>query len=267
LFDEPALQSGLLLVAKIRNEKGEIVGFAVEAEAMDAASNPLLGKMRMNTDWTIVLPARGTIYVAQIEDSGAIGKDILPAVMLGQEWNGKVDFVSTVGPDPSGRGVIIGGTREFQGITGSFVELSHLAHMSRTRGGVGSFELQDLRSDLARRAEALGSQYEGHRRGLIQAAQEAFVVVARPFTGWAGAGKWIDCVTPVNYSSPIPIRALLDKPSWSIGRVPIGDQVAHARRPLKGNNDDNFCTSCHAIHTCNGIREAHCRIPADLRRA
>ena len=142
LFDEPALQSGLLLVAKIRNEKGEIVGFAVETEAMDAASNPLLGKMRMNTDWTIVLPARGTIYVAQIEDSGAIGKDILPAVMVGQEWNGKVDFVSTVGPDPSGRGVIIGGTREFQGITGSFVELSHLTHMSRTRGGVGSFELQ-----------------------------------------------------------------------------------------------------------------------------
>ena len=78
LFDEPALQSGLLLVAKIRNEQKEIVGFAVESEAVDASSNPMLGRMRMNTDWTIVLPARGTIYVAQIEDAGSIGMEILP---------------------------------------------------------------------------------------------------------------------------------------------------------------------------------------------
>lgn len=142
LFDEPALASGLLLVAKIRNQKREIVGFAVESEAVDAASNPLLGKMRMNTDWTLVLPARGTIYAAQIEDAGALGKEILPRVMLGKEWNGRVDFVSTVGPDSGGRGVIVGGTREFQGIRGTFVELSQLTHLSRRRGGVGFVELQ-----------------------------------------------------------------------------------------------------------------------------
>ena len=140
LFDEPALQSGLLLVAKIRNERREIVGFAVESEAVDPSSNPMLGRMRMSTDWTIVLPGRGTIFVAQIEDAGSI--EILPKVMLGKEWNGRADFVSTVGPDPSGRGVIVGGTRQFEGITGSFVELSHLTHMSRQRGGVGTVELQ-----------------------------------------------------------------------------------------------------------------------------
>jgi hypothetical protein len=92
LFDEPALQSGLLLVAKIRNEKREIVGFAVESEAVDPTSNPMLGRMRMNSDWTILLPARGTIYLAQIEDAGAIGMVILPTVMLGREWNGRADF-------------------------------------------------------------------------------------------------------------------------------------------------------------------------------
>jgi hypothetical protein len=142
LLDEPALQSGLLLIAKLRNEGGEIVGVAVESEQTDAASNPLLGKMRMNTDWTILLPARGTIFVTQGEDAGAVGKKILPTVMLGKEWNGRADFVSTAGPGPGGRGVIIGGTREFQGIAGSFVEISHLTQMSRTRGGVGTVELQ-----------------------------------------------------------------------------------------------------------------------------
>ena len=93
LFAEPALQSGLLLVAKIRNQQKDVVGFAVESEAVDASSNPLLGRMRMNTDWTIVLPARGTIYVAQIEDAGTLGMEILPRVMLGKEWNGRADFV------------------------------------------------------------------------------------------------------------------------------------------------------------------------------
>jgi hypothetical protein len=142
LFDEAALQSGLLLVAKIRNEQQEMVGFAVESEGVDASGNPLLGRVRMNTDWTIVLPARGTIYVAQIEDAGSIGMEVLPKVMLGKEWNGRADFLSTVGPDPSDRGVIVGGTRQFEGITGSFVELSHLTHMSRKRGGVGNVDLQ-----------------------------------------------------------------------------------------------------------------------------
>jgi hypothetical protein len=141
LLEEPALQSGLLLVAKVRNADGEIVGVAVESEETDPVSNPLLGRMRMNTDWTILLPSRGTIFLTQIEDAGSVGKEILPAVILGG-WNGQADFVSTAGPNADGRGLIVGGTREFHGITGSFVELSHLTHMSRGRGGVGTVELQ-----------------------------------------------------------------------------------------------------------------------------
>jgi hypothetical protein len=142
LFDEPALRSGLLLVAKVRNAEGAIVGVALESEEVDPVSNPLLGRMRMNTDWTILLPGRGTIFVTQIEDGGTAGKKILPAVILGGGWNGQADFISTAGPDSSGRGLIVGGTREFQGISGAFVEVSHLTHMSRGRGGVGTVELQ-----------------------------------------------------------------------------------------------------------------------------
>jgi hypothetical protein len=142
LFDEPALRSGLLLVAKVRNAEGAIVGVALESEEVDPVSNPLLGRMRMNTDWTILLPGRGTIFVTQIEDAGSAGKTILPAVILGNGWNGQADFVSTAGPDSNGRGLIVGGTREFQGISGSFVELSHLTHISKGRGGVGTVELQ-----------------------------------------------------------------------------------------------------------------------------
>jgi hypothetical protein len=142
LLNEPSIQSGLILVAKIRNQHGQIVGVAIEAEETDAASNPLLGRVRMNTDWTILLPARGTIFVTQIEDAGEVGKSILPTVILGGEWNGQAEFVSTAGPAENGRGVIIGGTRQFERISGSFVEISHLTHMSKARGGVGTVELQ-----------------------------------------------------------------------------------------------------------------------------
>jgi hypothetical protein len=89
-----------------------------------------------------VLPTRGTIYAAQIEDAGSLGKEILPAVVLGKEWNGQANFVSTAGPGPEGRGIIVGGTGEFSGVSGSFVEVSHLTHMSKKRGGVGTVELQ-----------------------------------------------------------------------------------------------------------------------------
>ena len=142
MFDDPALRTGLLLLAKIRDASGEIVGFATESEATASDSNPLLGKMRMNTDWTIVLPSRGTIFATQIEDAGSIGKDILPAVMIGKGWDGEADFISTVGPSQDGRGIIVGGSREFAGIAGTFVERTRLKHMSKARGGVGNFELQ-----------------------------------------------------------------------------------------------------------------------------
>jgi hypothetical protein len=157
LFDDPALQTGLLLVAKIRDASGAIVGFAAESEATAAGSNPLLGKMRLNTDWTIVIPARGTIFATQIEDAGAIGKDILPPVMLGQGWDGDVEFISTVGPSEDGRGIIVGGSREFAGISGAFIELTHLKHMSKARGGVGTFELQLAYKRLAPSEAALAA--------------------------------------------------------------------------------------------------------------
>ena len=149
LFDEPALKTGLLLVAKVRDASGEIVGFATESEATASESNPLLGKMRMNTDWTIVLPARGTIFATQIEDAGSIGKDVLPAVMLDKGWAGEAEFVSTVGPNQDGRGIIVGGSREFAAIAGTFVERTRLTHMSKARGGVGTFELQIAYKTLA----------------------------------------------------------------------------------------------------------------------
>lgn len=142
LLHEPALRSGLMLLAKVRNGNGEVVGFAVESENIDPASNPLLGKLRMNTEWTIVLPARGTIFASQIEDAGTLGRKILPAVMLGGEWTGTAEFVSTAGPQPDGRGVIVGGTREFDGMTGSFVEWSRLTRLSKAEGAAGRIELQ-----------------------------------------------------------------------------------------------------------------------------
>lgn len=45
---------------------------------------------------------------------------------LAKTWDQPWTFTTTTGPRPDGRGTIVGGTGEFEGITGSFVEVTHL---------------------------------------------------------------------------------------------------------------------------------------------
>lgn len=126
-LDDERLDSAFLLVAKARNDKGEIVGFASEMEDVAPESNILLGKMIMHSTWTLELPGRGTIFCFEVEDASEFAKKVVvPAFTLGRDWNEPWSFVTTVGPRPDGRGVIVGGTGEFEGITGSFVEVTHL---------------------------------------------------------------------------------------------------------------------------------------------
>jgi hypothetical protein len=43
---------------------------------------------------------------------------VMPMVMTGSRWNKTVDVVSTSGPLANGHGRIVGGSREFEGLTG-----------------------------------------------------------------------------------------------------------------------------------------------------
>ncbi|MCC7414397.1 MAG: hypothetical protein IT495_22470 [Gammaproteobacteria bacterium] len=123
LLSEPRVQSGLAILAKLRDASGEVVGFASELEVFPPGAD-MLQEVVWDTDWTLVIPGRGSLYLRQQEHSGELGaKVIIPTRESGESWRGEWIVTTTVGPRADGRGVIVGGAGEFEGATGSFLEI------------------------------------------------------------------------------------------------------------------------------------------------
>lgn len=142
-LDDKALASAFVLVAKARNRDGEIVGFASEMEDVAPETDILRGRMVMRSTWTVELPGRGTLFCDQVEDASEFArKVVMPAFLLGRIWDAPWTFVTTVGPGPQGRGVIVGGTGEFEGVTGHCVEVTHLRRFTPQGEMTLTMELQ-----------------------------------------------------------------------------------------------------------------------------
>ena len=130
-FTEPGISRGLIANLKIADESGNVVGFASELELFPEVSPADADDVRWDTGWALAIAGRGMIFLEQIEHSGGLGpKVIQPARASGKDWVGDWYITTTVGPLPSGRGRIIGGTGEFATITGSFVELDRLTRFT-----------------------------------------------------------------------------------------------------------------------------------------
>ena len=142
-LDDKALASAFVLVAKARNRDGEIVGFASEMEDVAPETDILRGRMVMRSTWTVELPGRGTLFCDQVEDASEFArKVVMPAFLLGRTWDVPWTFITTVGPGPQGRGVIVGGTGEFEGVTGHCVEVTHLRRFTPQGEMTLTMELQ-----------------------------------------------------------------------------------------------------------------------------
>lgn len=124
---EPAIASGLLLIAKLRNERGEIVGTASEAEWFP---NPEDMSQPWHATWTIMIPGRGHIVGYELERVSPAAAQIFAKVAAGEEWRGEFYEQVAVGPLPSGDGVILGGSGEFAGATGTLSEFARLQRMT-----------------------------------------------------------------------------------------------------------------------------------------
>jgi hypothetical protein len=131
LFSEAAIDKGFALITQIRNAAGEIVGYAAELE-VHPEGDMLTQNLTWNTDWVLVLPARGALFLHQQEHFGRL-REVMPPVLAGKGWSGDLRVQTTVGPRPDGRGVILGGTGEFAGARGAFIEIDHLTQW--TTGG------------------------------------------------------------------------------------------------------------------------------------
>jgi hypothetical protein len=137
------ISRGFVLLTKLRDKNGTVIGFTSEQEVVSNETNLLQGRLLTASTWTLTIPGRGTIFLEEAENQTEfVTKAGLPALKLGKEWNEPWTFVTTVGPHPSGRGVIVGGTDEFAGTVGTFVEVTHLRRFTPKGELFGTIELQ-----------------------------------------------------------------------------------------------------------------------------
>lgn len=125
----PALPDGATLPAgagdgaaelyKLRNASGKVIGLA---------SRVWRGGDAAYTDWTLLLPARGAVFLTATESGGP------PAA-------------STAGAAATPRpvlGDVVGGSREFEGIVGSYSEEWTVERLDAEGRAVGDIEIMTL---------------------------------------------------------------------------------------------------------------------------
>lgn len=141
-FTDDSLRRGFALLVRLRDADGRVVGLAAELE-VHPGGDMLAENLEWDTDWILVLPGRGMLALQQVEHSDKLGPRVInPTLASGQDWVGDWTIQTTVGPGPGGRGVILGGSGEFEGSTGSFVEVDRLTRFSTTTGLHGHVELR-----------------------------------------------------------------------------------------------------------------------------
>lgn len=150
-FSEPAIQGGYAALNKMRDKSGEVVGFGAQLEVWTPGPS---GKPNPDfpTTWTLVLPGRGTLFLYEIENPARLFARLAEAQAGPLPWRGSINERTTIGPGPDGVGLIVGGTGEFEGRRGTFVETNQFTAiepgkpqvegaLAATGGAVGSTTL------------------------------------------------------------------------------------------------------------------------------
>src|SRR5262245_61473476 len=71
---EDSIRQGFILVTKLRDKSGAVIGFSSEQEVVSAESNLLQGRLMTASTWTLTIPARGTIFLEEAENQSEFVK-------------------------------------------------------------------------------------------------------------------------------------------------------------------------------------------------
>jgi hypothetical protein len=125
---------------RLRDVAGHVVGLASRTVSRRHEDG---GRIRQGTDWMVLLPARGTMFLTQI-NSRDVGPQPSGAALLSAPesrafWAGAGRYRITAGPAARGAGVVTGGTGEFKDLLGDYDEdweLQALADGGTSRGRI-----------------------------------------------------------------------------------------------------------------------------------
>jgi hypothetical protein len=132
-------------VFRLRDAAGNVIGLASRSTSRRTARD---GAAIQGTDWMLLLPSRGTVFMTQTNGrdvapraNGAAGgvAKLVPAQDAPGFWAEGNRLQITAGPAPGGVGQVLGGSDEFAGMQGSYDENWELEEVSAdgsTRGHI-----------------------------------------------------------------------------------------------------------------------------------
>jgi hypothetical protein len=108
----------------VHDENGAPVGMETEIEIFPLPGEPRL----MEVFLTLSLPGRGALFVRELKLYGESRRDKIwdEVKATGIPWTGELETVFTAGPLEGNRGVVLAGTGEFEGATGTQYQTSTL---------------------------------------------------------------------------------------------------------------------------------------------
>jgi hypothetical protein len=125
---------------RLRDAAGNVVGLASRVTSGRRVGD---GPEVQGTDWVLLLPARGTLFLTQMNARDvapqAAAAGLVPAADAPGFWAGANRYRITAGPAAGGAGSVTGGAGEFAGLRGTYDEtweLQEIAASGSTRGRI-----------------------------------------------------------------------------------------------------------------------------------
>jgi len=141
-FSEPINEGSVAFILKLRDENRKVIGYSAQLEVMAMVGDG--GSPVMDTEWILVVPGRGTLFLHEVEKPTEIFETFQPYIDSGDAWKGNIEVLTTAGPNEDGTGKVVGGTGEFSGADGYFLEINRFTEYdpSSENGLIGELEIR-----------------------------------------------------------------------------------------------------------------------------
>ncbi len=137
-------------VFRLRDTKGNVIGIASRVAALGLPREPAGVSA---TNWLLLIPSRGALLLRQTDSANLVAAQavdpdgstrvVMPAERPGF-WSLASSYRITDGPGANGAGVVVEGTAEFGGLSGSYMERWELDPAAGSDGPSGQIVLTTL---------------------------------------------------------------------------------------------------------------------------
>jgi hypothetical protein len=117
------------VMIQVRDEAGELVGIETELEVLPTNDS---GEDQLIVYVTVMILGRGCLFAHERKrySDPLRSATYADVVRTGQPWVGQRTVIATTGPRPDGHGIVVGGTGEFDGVSGTMLQISTMRRLA-----------------------------------------------------------------------------------------------------------------------------------------